>query len=74
MRKQKDAVLLFFIYLAAAISVFLLIGIIVYVLIKGAGVINWSFLTQVKSALKETEGIAGNIVNTIYIVALRAAT
>lgn len=70
MRKQKDAVLLFFIYLAAAISVFLLIGIIVYVLIKGAGVINWSFLTQVKSALKETEGIAGNIVNTIYIVVI----
>ena len=58
MRKQKDAVLLFFIYLAAAISVLLLIGIIVYVFIKGAGMINWSFLTQVKSVLKETEGIA----------------
>lgn len=68
MRKRKDAVLLFFIYLAAAISVLLLIGIIAYVFIKGAGVINWSFLTQVKSALKETEGIAGNILNTIYIV------
>lgn len=70
MRKQKDAVLLFFIYLAAAISVLFLIGIIVYVLIKGIGVINWSFLTQVKSALKETEGIAGNIVNTLYIVVI----
>lgn len=68
MRKQKDAVLLFFIYLAAAISVLLLIGIIVYVFVKGIGVVNWSFLTQVKSALKETEGIAGNILNTIYIV------
>ena len=70
MRKQKDAVLLFFIYLAAAISVLFLIGIIVYVLIKGIGVINWSFLTQVKSALKETEGIGGNIVNTLYIVVI----
>lgn len=70
MRKQKDAVLLFFIYLAAAVSVLLLIGIIVYILIKGIGVINWSFLTQVKSALKETEGIAGNIVNTLYIVVI----
>lgn len=68
MRKRKDAVLLFFIYLAAAISVLLLLGIIIYVLIKGAGVINWTFLTTVKSALKETEGIAGNILNTIYIV------
>lgn len=70
MRKQKDAVLLFFIYLAAAISVFLLLGIIVYVLIKGVGVVNWNFLTTVKSALKETEGIAGNILNTIYIVVI----
>lgn len=70
MRKQKDAVLLFLIYLAAAVSVFLLIGIIVYVLLKGVSVINWSFLTQVKNTLKETEGIAGNILNTIYIVVI----
>lgn len=68
MRKQKDAILTFFIYLAAAISVLLLVGIIVYVFIKGIGVVNWSFLTQVKSTLKGTEGIAGNILNTIYIV------
>lgn len=68
MRKQKDAVLTFFIYLAAAISVLLLIGIIVYVLVKGIGVVNWDFLTRVKSELKKTEGIAGNILNTVYIV------
>lgn len=68
MRKQKDAILTFFIYLAAAISVLLLIGIIVYVFIKGFRVISWNFLTQVKSTLKNTEGIAGNILNTIYIV------
>ena len=67
-RKQKDGVILFFIYLAAAVSVLLLIGIILYVFLKGYNVINWSFLTQVKSALKETEGIAGNILNTVYIV------
>ncbi len=70
MRKQKDALLLFLIYLAAAFSVLLLIGIIVYVFAKGIGVINWGFLTQVKSTLKDTEGIAGNILNTIYIVVL----
>lgn len=67
-RKQKDGVILFFIYLAAAVSVLLLIGIILYVFLKGYNVINWSFLTQVKSALKETEGIVGNILNTVYIV------
>ena len=70
MRKQKDAILTFFIYLSAAVSVLLLIGIIVYVFMKGFSVISWDFLTQVKSALKETEGIAGNIVNTIYIVVI----
>lgn len=70
MRKQKDAILTFFIYLAAAISVLLLIGIIVYVFAKGFRVISWDFLTQVKSTLKNTEGIAGNILNTIYIVVI----
>lgn len=69
-QKCKDGILLFFIYLSAAISVLILIGIIVYVLIKGIGVINISFLTQVKSALRQTDGIAGNIVNTIYMVLL----
>lgn len=70
MRKQKDAILTFFIYLSAAISVLLLIGIIVYVFMKGFSVISWDFLTQVKSTLKNTEGIAGNILNTIYIVVI----
>lgn len=70
MRKQKDTLLLCMIYMAAAISVLLLVGIIAYVMIKGIGVIDWTFLTQVKSALKGTKGIAGNIVNTIYMVVL----
>ncbi len=69
-QKCKDGILLFFIYLSAAISVLILIGIIAYVLIKGIGGINISFLTQVKSALRQTDGIAGNIVNTIYMVLL----
>lgn len=69
-QKCKDGILLFFIYLSAAISVLILIEIIAYVLIKGIGVINISFLTRVKSALRQTDGIAGNIVNTIYMVLL----
>lgn len=70
MRRKKDGVLSFLIYLSAAVSVLLLIGIIVYVLVKGFPVISWHFLTQVKSTLKETEGIAGNILNTVYIVVI----
>lgn len=69
-RKVKDALLLGLIYLAAFFSVILLAVIILYVFIKGAPGISWSFLTTVTSALKGTTGIAGNIVNTLYIVIL----
>lgn len=70
MRKYKDMAAYFFIYLSALISVLLLASIIVYVLFKGVGVITPAFLTQVKSAVKGTEGIAGNILNTIYMVGI----
>ena len=43
-------------------------GIIGYVLYKGIGSINLEFLTTVTSVLHGTVGIAGNIVNTIYII------
>lgn len=48
----------------------LLIGIIGYVFIKGIGSVNFSFLTTVTSTLKKTVGIAGNIVNTLYIIVI----
>lgn len=56
--------------LSASVSVLLLIGIILYVFAKGLGCVNWTFLTTVPSALKGTVGIAGNIVNTLYIIVL----
>lgn len=68
MRKVKDFVIRTLICICAAFSVLLLIGIIVYVLVKGMSAVNWSFLTSVTSVLKGTVGIAGNIVNTILIV------
>lgn len=58
------------IYLSAGISVLLLVGIIAYVFIRGYKCISISFLTTVTSALKGTTGIAGNIVNTLYIIGL----
>ena len=64
----KEEILYALIYLCAAISLLLLIGIIVYVLIKGIGSINWGFLTTVTSVRYGTVGIAGNIVNTILII------
>ena len=67
-RKIIDTFLRFLIYLCAGFSVVLLVGIIVYVLVKGLSTVSWSFLTSVTSVLNGTVGIAGNIVNTILIV------
>ena len=67
-RRIKDGLVRLLIYVCVLFSVALLLGIIVYVLIKGIGTVNWSFLTTVTSALNGTVGIAGNIVNTLLII------
>ena len=58
------------IYGAASVSVVLLSGIIGYVFFKGTHTVNKSFLTSVTSSLKQTTGIAGNLVNTLYIIVM----
>ena len=70
-RKRKrpaEAFLLAAIYGAASISVLLLLGIIGYVFMKGFHKLSPSFFTSVTSVLKGTVGIAGNLVNTLYII------
>ncbi|MDO4363449.1 MAG: phosphate ABC transporter permease PstA [Clostridia bacterium] len=67
-KKLKDALAYILIYVCSGISVAVLAGIIVYVFVKGAKTVDWSFLTSVKSVLNGTNGIAGNIVNTIMVV------
>lgn len=67
---MKDHLTLALVYLAAFFSVILSAVIILYVFVKGVPSINWNFLTTVTSVLKGTTGIAGNIVNTLYIVVL----
>ena len=56
--------------LSAAFSVILLAGIIAYVFVKGIRSVNLQFLTTVTSTLNNTVGIAGNIVNTLYIIVI----
>ena len=68
--KLKDHILLFLIYLSALFSVLVLVCIIGYVVIRGVRNVNLTFLTTVTSAIRQTTGIAGNIVNTLYIVVL----
>lgn len=69
-KRPSDTLLLCAVYIAASISVILLLGIIGYVFVKGIGSVNWTFLTTVTSSLKQTVGIAGNLLNTLYIIVL----
>lgn len=73
LRKRKrysDVALKAAVYLSASLSVLLLAGIIGYVFAKGIRTVNWNFLTSVTSSLKQTVGIAGNLVNTLYIIVI----
>lgn len=69
-RKCRDILAMSLIYLAAFITETVLAVIIGYVFVRGFSAISLPFLTTVSSALKGTAGIAGNIVNTLYIVIL----
>ena len=57
----------------AFLSVLLVIGIIAYVFVNGVRMISWSFLTTETSVLNDTVGIAGNIINTLYIIVITLA-
>lgn len=52
-RRPGDKALAFCIYLAAALTVCILVGIIGYILVKGVPHISWSFLSTSFSALDE---------------------
>lgn len=69
-RHPSDTLLYIAIYVCAGFSVALLLGIILYVLGKGFRCVSWDFLTGVTSVLNGTVGIAGNIVNTLYIIVI----
>lgn len=69
-RKIADGIVYGLIYLCVALSVALLAGIILYVFVKGVSHVNWEFMTTVTSVLRGTVGIAGNIVNTLYIIVI----
>ena len=69
-RRPLDACAHTIIYVCASVSILLLAGIVGYVTYRGFSSISWSFLTTVPSAIKGTFGIAGNIVNTLYIIVI----
>lgn len=68
--RGKEILLYGVIFLCSALSVILLLWMILFILKKGIGSVDWSFLTTVTSLRKGTVGIAGNIVNTLLIIFL----
>lgn len=68
--RVSDNILLGLIYLSAFLAVGLLVGIICYVFYRGIGNLSLAFLVTEQSPTKGIMGIAGNIVNTLYIVIL----
>lgn len=58
------------IYASASAAVLILLGIIGYVFVRGIKTVSWSFLTTVTSAVKQTVGIAGNLLNTLYVIVI----
>lgn len=69
-RRPGEAILLTAVYCASFLSALLLPGIIGSVFFRGFGSLNIDFFTKVTSEIKGTVGIAGNLVNTLYIVVM----
>ena len=69
-KRPADILMYGLVYLCAAFSVGILVVLLGYVAVKGAGAVNWQFLTTVTSVLRGTVGIAGNLLNTLLIVLL----
>lgn len=69
-KKPAELFLLAAIHGAAYFTVFLLLGIIAYLFFRGFRVLSLRFLTSVTSVWKGTRGIAGSLVNTLYIIAI----
>ena len=69
-KKFSEIFLMVMIYASAFLAVMVLAGIIGYVFFKGIKMVTPEFLTSVTSVLRGTVGIAGNIINTLYIIAL----
>lgn len=55
-------------YLAATITVALLIFLICYIFYKGLPGLSWEFLTTQESILRGTDGILPAVLNTLYVI------
>ena len=69
-RKHKDNLLKALVYGAVGITITLLVGIILYIFIKGVPFITWELISTSPDHITKTIGILPNILNTLYIILL----
>lgn len=70
MKRKSDMIVRGLINLSALISVLILVGILGYVFVRGIKTVTPSFLLNETSVLNGTTGIAGNILNTLYVIVI----
>ena len=70
MRRKSDIIVRGIINLCALISVLILVGILGYVFVRGIRTVTPSFLLNETSVLNGTTGIAGNILNTLFVIVI----
>jgi len=67
-RRTYDTVLKVLIYLSAAVTFLLLVGLIGYIFYRGLPNISWEFLTTQRKVLEDKIGILPNILFTLYTI------
>ena len=70
MRRKSDILVRGLINFCALISVLILVGILGYVFVRGIKTVSLSFLLNETSVLNGTTGIAGDILNTLYVIVI----
>ncbi len=68
--RPMDLVLRCISVFAGALTLFLVAGLILYILATGLPNVTWEFLTTEESALNRTYGILPNIINTVYVIVI----
>ena len=68
-RAVRSAVLRACVYICAALTAAVLLGILGYVIFKGVPHLTWELLSGKPSVIKGTIGILPNIINTLYLIA-----
>lgn len=67
-RQVKNRLMKAGVFLAAAFTCLLLLGLLGFVFLKGLPGVTWQLLSTAPSALQNTIGILPNLLNTLYIV------